>query len=62
MCCPSGSQRACCNTIATRAVADALTAGIAGARKVVIDGTAHLPNMEKPKEFNRLVLEFAERI
>lgn len=50
------------DTLATRAVADALSAGIAGARKVVIDGTAHLPNMEKPEEFNRLVLEFAERI
>jgi pimeloyl-ACP methyl ester carboxylesterase len=50
------------DTIATRAVADALSTGIAGARKVVIEGTAHLPNMEKPEEFNRLVLEFAEQV
>jgi pimeloyl-ACP methyl ester carboxylesterase len=23
-------------------------------------GTAHLPNMERPEEFNRLVLDFLE--
>jgi 3-oxoadipate enol-lactonase len=38
--------------------ADILTAGISGARKVVIHDAAHLPNMEKPAEFNRLVLDF----
>jgi hypothetical protein len=26
----------------------------------VIDGTAHLPNLERPEEFNRLVLDFFE--
>jgi len=25
---------------------------------VLIDGTAHVPNMEKPQEFNTLVLDF----
>ena len=37
---------------------DALVAGIPGARKVVIDNAAHLPNMEHPDEFNRAVLAF----
>jgi 3-oxoadipate enol-lactonase len=40
--------------------ADYLTEGIPGARKVVIPGVAHYPNMERPAEFNRFVLEFLE--
>ncbi len=39
-------------------ISDILAAGITGAKKVVIPGVAHLPNMEKPKEFNRIVLDF----
>lgn len=39
-------------------IADRLAEGIPGARKAVIAGTAHVPSMEKPEEFNRLVLEF----
>jgi pimeloyl-ACP methyl ester carboxylesterase len=35
-----------------------LTAEIPGAQKVVIAGTAHHPFMEKPAEFNRIVLDF----
>jgi pimeloyl-ACP methyl ester carboxylesterase len=31
---------------------------IPGARSALIPGTAHLPNLERPEEFNRLVLEF----
>lgn len=38
--------------------ADRLAAGIAGARSVVLPGTAHLPALERPDEFNRIVLEF----
>jgi pimeloyl-ACP methyl ester carboxylesterase len=38
--------------------ADLLESGIAGARKVVMHGTAHMPSMEQPDEFNRIVLEF----
>jgi pimeloyl-ACP methyl ester carboxylesterase len=38
--------------------ADRLAAGIAGARKVVLPDVAHLPPMERPDEFNRLVLDF----
>lgn len=41
-------------------VADQLADGIPGARKEVIPGTAHVPSMEKPDEFNRLVLGFLE--
>ena len=35
-----------------------LEQGIAGAKKVVVAGTAHHPHMEKPEEFNRVVLDF----
>jgi pimeloyl-ACP methyl ester carboxylesterase len=31
---------------------------VAGARKAVIHDAAHLPNLEHPEEFNRLVLDF----
>ena len=37
-----------------------LEQGIAGAQRVVIAGTAHHPHMEKPKEFNRVVLDFLQ--
>ena len=43
-------------------IADTLEKGIAGAKKVVIPGTAHHPNMEKPQEFNRVVIEFLEQL
>lgn len=39
-------------------VADRLAAGIVGARKVVMHGAAHLPGLERPEEFNRIVLDF----
>ncbi len=39
-------------------IADTLVASIAGAKKVVIPNTAHHLNMEKPAEFNRIVLNF----
>ena len=39
-------------------VADTLEQGIAGAKKLVLPGTAHHLHMEKPQEFNRVVLEF----
>lgn len=35
-----------------------LVAGIQGARRVTIPGAAHLPNLEKPAEFNQAVLDF----
>jgi 3-oxoadipate enol-lactonase len=40
------------------AMADALAAGIPRAERVLLAGTAHLPNLERPEEFNRVVLEF----
>lgn len=43
------------------AIGDLLTSHIAGARKVIISGAAHLPNMEKPDEFNSTVLTFLQR-
>jgi 3-oxoadipate enol-lactonase len=38
--------------------ADLLVSRIKGARKAVIHDAAHLPSLEHPEEFNRLVLDF----
>ena len=35
-----------------------LEKGISGAKKVLMPGTAHLPNMERPAEFNQIVDDF----
>jgi pimeloyl-ACP methyl ester carboxylesterase len=43
-------------------VAEVIVGGIRGARKVIIPGTAHHPNMEKPDEFNRIVLDFLREV
>lgn len=40
---------------------DLLAAGIPGAEKVIIPGTAHLLNLEKPAAFNQIVLDFLQR-
>jgi pimeloyl-ACP methyl ester carboxylesterase len=37
---------------------DIIARDVAGARKVVMHGVAHAPNMERPEEFNRNVLNF----
>ena len=39
-----------------------LAAGIADTQFATIDDTAHLPNMERPEEFNRIVLDFLAAI
>ncbi len=39
-------------------IGDLLATQIAGAQKVIIPGTAHFPNLERPAEFNQLVLDF----
>src|SRR6266436_1235750 len=44
------------------AIADKLEKDIVGAKKVVISGTAHHLNMEKPQEFNRVVIKFLEQV
>ena len=43
-------------------VADAeyMRARIPGSRLAVIDGAGHMPNIERPQEFNRVVLQFLE--
>ena len=38
-----------------------LIAGIRGAQKVVFEGAGHLPNIERPDEFNQVVLGFLSR-
>jgi pimeloyl-ACP methyl ester carboxylesterase len=45
-----------------RASADKLACDIQGARKVVIEGTAHVPNMERLEEFDRFLLDFLHGI
>ncbi len=42
-------------------ISDLLANNIRGAQKIIIPGTAHLPNMEKPEHFNQIVLEFLQR-
>jgi pimeloyl-ACP methyl ester carboxylesterase len=39
-------------------IADRLEAGIPNVRRETIAGTAHVPSMERPEEFDRLVLGF----
>ncbi len=41
--------------------ADKLAQDIAGASRVTIAETHHMPNMEKPEEFNAIVLDFLEK-
>lgn len=43
-------------------IANTLEREVSGAKKVVIPGTAHHLNMEKPGEFNRAVIEFLEQL
>ncbi len=44
-----------------RKIADLLDSRIPDSRKVVISGAGHMLNMEKPREFNRAVIEFLRR-
>lgn len=45
-----------------RLFADSTAGMIPGAERVVMEGTDHLPQMERPDEFNRLLIEFLERV
>ncbi len=46
------------DTSAIRSATDIMAERIPGARKLVLTGCAHLLNMERPEEFNRIVKEF----
>jgi len=43
-------------------ISDMLANRIPNTQKTVIHGTAHLPNMEKPEEFNQTVLKFLNEV
>jgi pimeloyl-ACP methyl ester carboxylesterase len=38
--------------------ADLIASKVAGARKAIIEDAAHLPSLERPEQFNRLLLDF----
>jgi pimeloyl-ACP methyl ester carboxylesterase len=40
------------------AIAEAYERDIPGARRIVMEGVAHIPSLERPEEFDRLVLDF----
>ncbi len=42
--------------------ADVMQKGIKGAQKVIMADTTHVPNMEKPNEFNQIVLDFLSKV
>ena len=46
----------------TIAAANLLEERLPNAHKVVMPGTAHLPNMERPEEFNEIVLGFLDEL
>jgi 3-oxoadipate enol-lactonase len=45
-----------------RSAVDKVANEVPGAHRAVIPGTAHMLNMERPEEFNRLVLDFLKGI
>ncbi len=46
----------------TELAAKTLAASIAGAQLEIMPGTAHVPSMEKPEVFNRLLLAFLQKV
>ena len=46
----------------TVASASLLEERLPNAQKFVMPGTAHLPNMERPEDFNRIVLGFLDEL
>ena len=44
------------------AIAETLETGIPNARRVVLDGIGHVPNLEAPERFNDLVLGFLDQV
>lgn len=45
-----------------RRMADSTALGIRGARREVMPGTSHLPQMEEPARFNQLLLDFLRSV
>jgi pimeloyl-ACP methyl ester carboxylesterase len=43
-------------------LADKLEQDVVGTKRVMISETHHMPNMEKPEEFNRAVLDFLSTV
>lgn len=43
-------------------ITDLIAERVPGARKAIIADTAHVPSIERPEEFNRLVLEFLDSV
>jgi pimeloyl-ACP methyl ester carboxylesterase len=39
-------------------IVDELVASVPGARKILVKGAGHMVNLERPAEFNRVLLEF----
>lgn len=50
------------DTLTPPAEAQRLQAGIAGSSLVTLPGAAHLPNLERPVEFNAALLGFLEKV
>lgn len=50
-----------CDTARRRAMGDELQRTLPCAERALIPDAAHLPNLDRPAEYNRLVLEFIER-
>jgi pimeloyl-ACP methyl ester carboxylesterase len=46
------------DTPSVRSAADAVVAGVAGARRVDVPGVTHLPNLERPEWFTETLLAF----
>ncbi len=45
-----------------RAMADIIANGVPGARKEVMEGLGHVPNMDEPEKFNHIILEFLRAV
>ncbi len=43
-------------------IVDKIEKNIPGAQKVIIRGVAHMVNMEKPKEFNKIVIDYLSKL
>ena len=46
----------------TAQAADALVAGVAGARRIDLSGVAHMPNLERPEWFTETLLGFLAEV